>query len=314
MVFGLDLVFGPREERKVSLIGTGSDYLPMNPLLKLVKGRFFSADDDKEKRAVIVLEKEAAKELFGQQNPVGQRVRMSNISVVVIGVVEQEVTKIDEVNKLDRGGGQNLQAYLPIRFLHTLMDDEFIEYLEIQAVSNETVNPAALEAVQYMNRKHNHTDHYRTSSMQVRIEQFNKNLGILTAIFSVIGGISLLVGGIGVMNIMLVSVTERTREIGVRKALGAQRKDILFQFLIESVIVCLIGGTIGVLKGLGAASLAFLFVGLPLTFSSNSVLIALGFSSVIGVFFGMYPANQAAKLNPIEALRYKQMKAHNLRQ
>ncbi|MCZ0845623.1 FtsX-like permease family protein, partial [Brevibacillus laterosporus] len=150
-----------------------------------------------------------------------------------------------------------------------------------------------------------HNDHYMVKNSADDLKEITKMLDMLTMVFSVIAGISLLVGGIGVMNIMLVSVTERTREIGIRKALGAKKRDILTQFLIESIIVCLIGGGVGVGLGLGLASIIISFAGMPPVTSWESILIAFGFSSAIGIFFGIYPANKAAKLDAIEALRYE---------
>ncbi|MFZ5755019.1 MAG: ABC transporter permease, partial [Bacillota bacterium] len=133
----------------------------------------------------------------------------------------------------------------------------------------------------------------------------NKILGIIALIIGSIAGISLLVGGIGVMNIMLVSVTERTREIGIRMALGARRRDILVQFLIEAVVICLVGGTIGTILGTGGALAVALIAKWPPLITPGTIFIAFFFSASIGIFFGIYPANKAAKLDPIEALRYE---------
>ncbi len=295
--FGSGSLKGPKKEEAVNLYATTADILKVQPTVKVVKGRFFSVADDKELRPVIVLEEELAKKLFGQMNPVGQRVRLKNTSVVVIGVYREDKFRFDQ--------SQRLSAYIPIRFEQSFYEEPFVSSLQGKAVSKETVDQAMQHATQYLNRKHGHKNHYMARSMQQNIEEFNNLTGTLTLVFSVIAGISLFVGGIGVMNIMLVSVTERTREIGIRKALGARRKDILVQFLIESVIVCLIGGLIGVVLGLSAAALISHFAKLPPLLSWNSVFIAFGFSSAIGIFFGLYPANKAAKLDPIEALRYE---------
>lgn len=289
---------GPKKEERVNLSATTPDYFAMQKTVKVAKGRFFNSTDDKEQRAVIVLEEPLAQKLFGQMNPLGQRVRWNNTSLVVIGTYTEEKFKFDM-------GAQTFGAFVPIRFEQTLKEEPFVNMFMGKAKDKESINSAMQQVTQYLTRKHQKEDHYMARSMQESVDQFNQLTGTLTMIFSVIAGISLVVGGVGVMNIMLVSVTERTREIGIRKALGARRRDILIQFLIESVIVCLIGGLIGVLFGLGIAALISHFANLPPLLSWNSVIIAFAFSSAIGIFFGLYPANKAAKLDPIDALRYE---------
>lgn len=289
---------GPKKEERVNLTATTADYFAMTKTIQVVKGRFFTHADDKEQRAVVVLEEALGSKLFGQMNPIGQRVRMGNNSLVVIGTYKEEKFKFDM-------GAQTFGAFVPIRYSQSLQEEPYVQMFMGTAIDKASVDPAMQQVKQYLSRKHQKKDHYMARSMQESVNQFNQLTGTLTMIFSVIAGISLVVGGVGVMNIMLVSVTERTREIGIRKALGARRGDILIQFLIESVIVCLIGGLIGVLFGLGIAALISHFANLPPLLSWNSVIIAFAFSSAIGIFFGLYPANKAAKLDPIEALRYE---------
>ncbi|MFC8685327.1 ABC transporter permease [Brevibacillus porteri] len=288
---------GPKKEERVNLTASTADYFAMQSTLKVAKGRLFNEVDDKEQRAVIVLEEALAQKLFGQMSPIGQRVRWGNQSLVVIGTYTEEKFKFDMATSYG--------AIIPIRYEMSLQEEPSVQMIMGKAIDKASVEPAMQQVKQYLSRKHQKEDHYRVRSMQESMDQFNQMTGTLTLIFSIIAGISLVVGGVGVMNIMLVSVTERTREIGIRKALGARRRDILIQFLIESVIVCLIGGLIGVLFGLGIASIIAYFAQLPPLMSWNSVFIAFGFSSAIGIFFGLYPANKAAKLDPIEALRYE---------
>ncbi|MDA5109100.1 ABC transporter permease [Brevibacillus thermoruber] len=288
---------GPKKEERVNLYATTADFPKVQPTVKVSRGRFFSAADDKELRAVVVLEEELAAKLFGRMNPLGQRVRMGSTSLVVIGTFKEDKFRFDME--------QSYSAYVPIRFDQSRYEEPWVSYLIGKATDKESVNAAMQQSIQYLSRKHQKEGHYRAVSMQQQVSQFNQVTGTLTMVFSVIAGISLVVGGVGVMNIMLVSVTERTREIGIRKALGARRRDILVQFLIESVIVCLIGGLIGVLLGLGTAALISYFAKLPPLMSWHSVFIAFAFSSAIGIFFGLYPANKAAKLDPIDALRYE---------
>lgn len=289
---------GPKKEERVNLTATTPDYFAMQKTLKVAKGRFFNKTDDKEQRAVVVLEEALGSKLFGQMNPIGQRVRWGNSSLVVIGTYTEEKIKFDM-------GSQSFGAFVPIEYYLSLQEEPYVQMFMGKAKDKASIQPAMQQTTQYLERKHQKKDHYMARSMQESIDQFNQLTGTLTLIFSIIAGISLVVGGVGVMNIMLVSVTERTREIGIRKALGARRQDILIQFLIESVIVCLIGGFIGVLFGLGIAALISHFANLPPLLSWNSVIIAFAFSSAIGIFFGLYPANKAAKLDPIEALRYE---------
>lgn len=161
------------------------------------------------------------------------------------------------------------------------------------------------KTLKLLHRRHKNTDRYRAFSLEQEMEAANQAMGIMTTIIGAIAGISLVVGGIGVMNIMLVSVTERTREIGVRMALGARRKDVLTQFLIEAVVISMVGGIIGMILGLGGSALLALALKLPPMLSWSPVLLAFTFSAAIGIFFGIYPANKAAKLDPIEALRYE---------
>lgn len=290
-------VQGVKDSKQVSIIATQADYLKIQGNLEMKKGRFITDADDQDQRAVIVLDEQAAKDLFPNRNPIGQRVRVFNSSVVVIGVIHEDKFSLDK--------GQTGTGYIPIRFHQSFMEEPYVSYLMGKASSKETIDQAMQQSKSYLNRKHGLKDAYYTSSLMQQVSQVNQMTDILTLIFSIIAGISLFVGGIGVMNIMLVSVTERTREIGIRKALGARRRDILIQFLIESVIVCLIGGTIGVILGLGAAALISLIADLPPFLAWDSVFLAFGFSSAIGIFFGLYPANKAAKLDPIEALRYE---------
>lgn len=297
ITYAQDMVRGPDDQKNVFLTGTGSSFIDIRGNIEVVQGRFFTEIEDKEGRAVIVLEQELARELFGQINPLGQRVRIANTSAVVIGLVHE--------GKLQFDTSEQRHAFLPIRFLQRIYNNNYVSYLEGQAISKEVISQAMQQTVQYLNRKNNHTNHYRTDSLDQQMKEINQVTGIMRLVISSIAGISLIVGGIGVMNIMLVSVTERTREIGIRKALGARRKDILLQFLIESVIISLIGGGLGVVIGVGGAVLLALAWGAPPFISIKTILIAFIVSSAIGIFFGLYPANKAAKLDPIEALRYE---------
>ncbi|TPG70881.1 FtsX-like permease family protein [Brevibacillus laterosporus] len=297
-IYGSGTIKDKKKDISAQVFGTTANLLEINTSYKIEKGRFYTRDDDKEQRDVVVLDKGLADKLFPQGNAVGNRIYMSDASFVVIGILKNDMQGF-------MGGGMQDIVYMPARTYLNHNEKAAVSMFHIQAKSNATIESAMDFTKQYLNRVHKHEDHYMVKNSADDLKEITKMLDMLTMVFSVIAGISLLVGGIGVMNIMLVSVTERTREIGIRKALGAKKRDILTQFLIESIIVCLIGGSVGVGLGLGLASIIISFAGMPPVTSWESILIAFGFSSAIGIFFGIYPANKAAKLDAIEALRYE---------
>lgn len=290
-------IHGSKKEQNARVLGTNGDLLKIKPNLTLVKGRFFTRQEVKEAKRIIVLDQELAQGLFGNEDPIGKRVTFELAAAIVVGVVKEDKLS------LDQGGA--MTAYMPITYMQNVDGTKYISTMSVKASSKETIQAAKDQTVQYLNRKHERENYYQIESIEDSLIGFDSFSGTLTTTFSVAAGIALLVGGIGVMNIMLVSVTERTREIGIRKALGARHRDILLQFLIESVIVCLIGGTLGILCGIGTASIVSQYVDVPPLVTWDSILIAFGFSSAIGIFFGLYPASKAARLNPIDALRYE---------
>ncbi|MFA4133771.1 MULTISPECIES: ABC transporter permease [Brevibacillus] len=288
---------GPKKGKDASIQGTNEDLLKVQPNLKLVAGRYFTTKEVREGKPVIVLTEKLAAGLFGREDPIGKRLTFKAASVVVIGVVREAKLMIDD--------GRSEGAYMPITFLHNIDGYKYVHTITVKAKSKETMEAAKSQTEKYLNRRHDRENYYQIDSIENALGEMDSFSGTLTTIFSVAAGIALFVGGIGVMNIMLVSVTERTREIGIRKALGARYGDIMLQFLIESMIVCLIGGTIGVLLGIGTAMFASQYVDVPTLLSWESIVIAFGFSSAIGIFFGLYPAHKAARLHPIDALRYE---------
>ncbi|MEN6348752.1 MAG: ABC transporter permease [Syntrophomonas sp.] len=285
---------GTKGQKSVQVIGTNADYAKIRNL-ETRWGRFIRNDDAAVGRRVIVLDEKTALKLFGPGNPVGKRVMLMNNSAVVVGVIKNDSSML--------GFNSQQIAYLPWPFLTRLTEWNVINELQGSAVSKEEVEPAMNLAKKILERRHNSPNHYYAYSMEQEMESANEVTGIMTLVIGCIAGISLLVGGIGVMNIMLVSVTERTREIGIRMALGARRKDILVQFIIESIVLCLLGGFIGILLGYGGALLIAKLAKWPPLVSWWTVLIAFAFSVAVGLFFGIYPANRASKLDPIEALR-----------
>ena len=279
--------------------------------IEMAAGRFFSEKDYLSQRNVIVIDEDAAQKFFGNVNVVGMSVDVNlwgeRMKLKVVGVAKNP-------NGNFRYEGQPFYLYMPITTLFTntgsdptlsdvyLMSDDR-EYTE------EMGNAArALLESRHGNRTRNV---YTVQSLMGQVDQINSMLNIFTTFIGAVAAISLLVGGIGVMNIMLVAVTERTREIGIRKSLGAKTPSIMQQFLTESVILTLIGGFIGLLLGaIGADAIGNVvssLAGDTITpvISVNQVLLALGFSSAVGIFFGIYPARKAAKLTPIDALRHE---------
>ncbi|MGI6453677.1 MAG: ABC transporter permease [Syntrophomonadaceae bacterium] len=285
---------GEKGEKAVQVIGTTADYAYVRNL-ETRWGRFIRDDDADAGRRVVVLDEKTARDLLGPGNPVGKRVMLMNNSAVVVGVIKSDSSML--------GFNSQQIAYVPWQFWTQLTDWREIHEFMGSAVSKEAVDPAMNLSKKVLERRHNAPNHYYAYSMEQEMEAANKVTGIMTLVIGCIAGISLLVGGIGVMNIMLVSVTERTREIGIRMALGARRKDILVQFIIESVVLCLLGGFIGIIVGYGGAFLIAALAKWPPFVSWWTIIIACAFSIAVGLFFGIYPANQASKLDPIEALR-----------
>ena len=246
--------------------------------------------------------------LFGRSDVVGERLsitsRATSASYVIVGVYEAPLSTFTNIP----GFEAPKTIHVPYTFLERLYGlGDRVNGIEIN-LNRETDQKVFIESViRLLERRHNNAgqNKYLAFSAEQQLETVNSVLGLLTTVIGAIAAISLIVGGIGVMNIMLVSVTERTREIGIRKALGAKYRDIMMQFLVEAVIVALIGGVIGTLLGMGFSFAIAWFIKIPPSVSLGTILLAWLFSAGVGVFFGLYPANKAARLDPIEALRYE---------
>lgn len=286
-------VQGPKKKKPAQVIGTVADYANIAKA-RVTRGTFLAAGQDGA-RAVAVLDEALAQEIFGNEDPLGKRVAISGRPALVIGLTKEE------------SGFLGLQTvkniYVPIGFWQEIFAERAITQLEGSAARREDVLPAMAQAVKILERRHQAENRYKAASLEQQMQVAGKITGIITLIIGAVAGISLLVGGIGVMNIMLVSVTERTREIGIRMALGARRRDILSQFLIEAVVLCMSGGLLGILLGAGGAYLVARLAKWPPLISFGTILVAFAFSAAVGIFFGLYPANRAARMNPVEALR-----------
>ncbi|WP_298838594.1 ABC transporter permease [Clostridium sp.] len=296
-----------------NVTGVNTDYSLISNV-EIVYGRFLNEREVEEGKAVAVIDQTSAISLFGIDDAVGKSFKLgpvgSSKSATVVGV-----SKASSMFGGSRSGPPSRNGdstptlvTVPITFLQTLFPLDFnISTLTMTSTSQANSVQTGNEALKILQSKHDNKaiDLYKATNSASMLESINQVLGIFTTFLSSVAAISLLVGGIGVMNIMLVSVTERTREIGIRKAIGATTNAILFQFLTESVILSVIGGIIGMTLGIVAAQIIGSFAGITPSVSIIVILETILFSSAVGIFFGIYPARKAAKLNPIDALRYE---------
>ena len=290
-----------------TISGVTEDYAPVRNWT-MATGRFISAEDSDNMAMVAVLGVDAVEDLFGSAtvHPVGEIIRINRQNYTVIGVLEQKGQSTGPTS-------QDRVVFLPLRTAQIKLGGagtNTVRSINLQVRSAEEMDLAQAQVTAILRTLHGlatGADNDFTVQNQADIvSTVEETSGTFTTLLASIAAISLIVGGIGIMNIMLVSVTERTREIGLRKAVGAKRSDILIQFLAEAVVLSVVGGLIGVGIGVGGAQLiAGLFSSSPALVTGSSVGLALGVSLAIGIFFGFYPANRAARLNPIDALRYE---------
>jgi putative ABC transport system permease protein len=261
-------------------------------------GSFVSQGDVDSKSKVVVLGTTVKEELFGEQSALGKVVMVSDARYRVVGVMQKKGTSlgwdIDDV------------VFIPVTSGQELFDTDGLFEILASTPRAEDVDPAIAQIKDILIKRHAHKEDFTIQTQGAMLSTMDTILGVLTAVLGGIAGISLLVGGIGIMNIMLVSVRERTREIGIRKALGARNRDIMAQFMIEAMTLSGAGGIIGIITGVGLALIIPVFVDvLPTSVSLWSILMAFSFSAAVGVFFGVYPARKAALQDPIQALRYE---------
>jgi putative ABC transport system permease protein len=286
-----------KEDLQFTVTGTTADS-PKMKKIDVVAGRFFNAQEERGRQKVLVVEAKFANKAFGSPHrAVGRNIQLSGVTFRIVGVYKEQESLM---------GGMGVERYSAFAPITTIQRGDFLTMLEILPASPERMDET-IDAVKswLAQRKNTGKNAYATESARDAEQMIKSTFTILQTIIGSIAGISLLVGGIGVMNIMLVSVTERTREIGIRKAIGAAPGNIMLQFMIEAVILSFIGGTIGALFGLLAAWAFALISGWPFVISIWAIALAFGFSTAVGIFFGWYPARKAAKLQPIESLRYE---------
>ncbi|PJE67585.1 hypothetical protein COU95_01570 [Candidatus Shapirobacteria bacterium CG10_big_fil_rev_8_21_14_0_10_40_9] len=273
--------------------GTGPEY-PQVRNQKVILGSFFTTSQYNSAKRVAVLGKSAAEKLFGDEDPVGKTFTISDQRYAILGVME----------KTGAFGGIDVDdiVFIPTTTAMRQFNMEHIQSLWVQSESPETI-PQTREEIERILSKTLKKDEFSVLDTKSLLNVISSVLGVLTLALAGIAAISLIVGGIGIMNIMLVSVTERTREIGLRKAVGATSRNILVQFLIEAMVLSILGGTIGILIGAGGSFLIGRFFTTSITLWA--VALAFGVSSLVGIIFGVAPAAKASRLNPIDALRYE---------
>mgnify|MGYP002857685901 CR=1 FL=1 len=285
---------GNTTSSRANLIATTPEYLETIGLT-ISSGRLLSEIDLENYNKVCLIGDDLAEDLFSLSNPVGQSIKIDGDNYTVIGVLTAVGSSM----------GSNIDDMLIIPFttMKYLEEDTSISNLYIKVENDNIIESTTTLIENYIENIYGiDTDYFSVSSQDSMLNTMDEINNTMSLLLGGIAGISLIVGGIGVMNVMLVSVTERTREIGIRKALGAKRKDILLQFLIEAMVLCLVGGLIGIIFGIGLGSL---LGKMGYTFSPGVTIILIAFlsSALIGIVFGIFPANKASKLNPIEALR-----------
>jgi putative ABC transport system permease protein len=288
-----------------AIMGITPEYLSVREW-PIAEGRNISSSDVEGATKVCLVGQTVAENLFGAEEPVGKIIRIMKVPFTVVGIMARK-------GQSPQGTDQDDIIYVPLRTAQRkLFGSEFpdsVRAIMVQAKSEQLLSSAEEEVTALLNQRHRISPG-RESDFTVRnlseilsvAEQSSKAMSLL---LGAVASISLIVGGIGIMNIMLVSVTERTREIGIRMAIGAKERDILLQFLTEAVLLTLIGGIIGIAVGVGGAKLVSAFFDWPTLVSTQAILIAFLFSGGVGIFFGFYPAKKAAAMNPIEALRYE---------
>jgi len=296
--------------RSLQLYGVDRDYFQIEKK-ELLHGRYIAKQDVDNETMSVIIDEDFAVQVFGRADVVGQKLTANTYfgsqKFDIVGV-----TKSDDMSQLYALYNVQAIVYAPITTVqNSFYQESYVDEIRIKAADVNDLNGIAANIVRLMEFHHENEGKYNVDIYADNLSEANTVIGLFTVFMGLVAGISLLVGGIGVMNIMLVSVTERTREIGIRKSLGATNGNIKFQFLVEAMILTALGGAFGILfgylGGIGIGQIASMLMGETIIpyMSQTTIIIAFGFSAAIGIIFGVYPAVQAAKLDPVEALRFE---------
>lgn len=298
---GAQAIYG-NQNWSTTVNGSTNEYFKVRNW-QLKDGREFTESELRGGRAVCIIGDTVRKELFAGQNPLGSAIRLEKLTCQVIGVLKPK-------GQSSFGSDQDDILLVPLRTLQRRMaGNRDISVIYLSAEDNVSTTKVKAD-VELLMRQRRHiaagkADNFNVMDMQEIVSTLTGTTQVLTALLGAVAAVSLLVGGIGIMNIMLVSVTERTREIGIRLAIGALEKEVLMQFLVEAIVLSCFGGLTGILLGLAAAKVGAGLLGIPFIFNPGIVLLAFIFSAAVGVIFGYFPARKAAQLDPIEALRHE---------
>ncbi len=293
-------------EQRINLVGTSPEYSDLLSLT-LFEGRFLSADDGKKKLPVAVLSNSLKRKLFPLRSAVGEQVKVDDTWLTVVGVIQPPVgnTKIQDLQPRDT----KMDLYIPLETMQARFQQKPerspLQEIIIQVKKEDQVRSMAPAAERILNRLHRGANDFSVIVPVELLKQSQQTQRIFNIVMGAIASISLLVGGIGIMNIMLSNVLERTREIGVRRAVGAKHSDVVAQFLIEAILLSIIGGIIGVILGSLMAWGITLYAGWTTVIGLSAVLVAFGVSAGVGILFGWWPAKKAASMDVINALRYE---------
>ena len=291
------------QTKQIQIQGVNESYHYIETL-ELTDGRFLVEGDNKAGSQVVLIDDTLAQKVFGRTNVLGEKISFDTyrgvMKCTIVGIIKNPNAMFENMF----GSEFPSTVYMPIKTVQKKFWNEIDNYL-VAVKDPDKMEETGVSLTKLLERKHRNMDKYYVNNAMKNLEEVNKVLGMLTAFVSFVASISLIVGGVGVMNIMLVTVTERTREIGIRKSLGAKNKDILIQFLIEAVILTVIGGVIGILLGYGGGLAIGNFLKISPQLSFGIIFGTFLICSIIGIVFGVYPARKASKLDPIEALRYE---------
>ncbi|WP_346910803.1 ABC transporter permease [uncultured Roseibium sp.] len=290
------------ESRSSTVIGSDNDFFIAQDWT-IASGRQFLGGEVRSGRAVCLIGQTVREELFGPIFPIGQRVRVNKVSCEVIGTLQAK-------GQSSFGTDQDDVVLMPLRtFQRRIAGNTNISTIYVSAKDDVETSKVQGNIERLLRERRgitgNEEDDFSVRDMKQIAQTLTSTTAMMTALLGAVAGVSLLVGGIGIMNIMLVSVTERTREIGIRLAIGAQASQVLMQFLVEAVVLSMFGGIVGILGGLGLALLASSTMNIPFMLDWKIVIIAFAFSAAVGILFGFFPARRAARLDPIEALRHE---------